>query len=146
MQETWVWFLDQEDPLEKQMRKWQPTLVFMPGKTHGQRSLVGLQSMGSQNSWIQLRGLNNNDRLKKFWVERRWFNHPRSLKEYLQFPRPCNMFLYKYDIKYRVRLNNQRCDSATWETWCFKGEHVSLYIYACKPQGADLPGRPLTEW
>jgi len=29
-------------------RKWQPTPVFLPGKSHGQRSLVGLQSMGSQ--------------------------------------------------------------------------------------------------
>ena len=25
-------------------RKWQPTLVFLPGKSHGQRSLGGLQS------------------------------------------------------------------------------------------------------
>ena len=32
-------------PLEKEMRKWQPTLVFLPGKSHGQRSLVG-QSVG----------------------------------------------------------------------------------------------------
>ena len=30
--------LGQEDPLEKE---WQPTLVFLPGKSHGQRSLVG---------------------------------------------------------------------------------------------------------
>jgi len=32
-------------------RKWQPTPVFLPGKSHGQRSLVTvyrLQSMGSQ--------------------------------------------------------------------------------------------------
>ena len=27
---------------------WLPTLVFLPGKPHGQRSLVGLQSMGLQ--------------------------------------------------------------------------------------------------
>ena len=30
--------LDLEDPLR---RKWQPTPVFLPGKSHGQRSLVG---------------------------------------------------------------------------------------------------------
>ena len=30
-------------------RKWQPTPVFLPGKSHGQRSLAGLQSMGSQS-------------------------------------------------------------------------------------------------
>ena len=29
-------------------RKWQSTPVFMPGKFHGPKSLVGLQSMGSQ--------------------------------------------------------------------------------------------------
>ena len=38
MQEIQVWFLGQEDPME---RKWQPTPVFLPGKSHGQRSLVG---------------------------------------------------------------------------------------------------------
>ena len=30
-------------------RKWQPTPVFLPGESHGQRNLVGgLQSIGSQ--------------------------------------------------------------------------------------------------
>ena len=29
-------------------RKWQSTLLFLPGKSHGQKSLAGLQSMGSQ--------------------------------------------------------------------------------------------------
>ena len=29
-------------------RKWQPTPAFLPGKPHGQRSLAGLQSIGSQ--------------------------------------------------------------------------------------------------
>ena len=38
MQEIWVPSLDQEDPLG---RKWQPTIVFLPGKFHGQRSLPG---------------------------------------------------------------------------------------------------------
>ena len=35
-QETHVQSLGWEDPLEK---KWQPTPVFLPGKSHGQRSL-----------------------------------------------------------------------------------------------------------
>ena len=34
-----------EDPLEE---AWQPMPEFLPGKSHGQRSLAGLQSMGSQ--------------------------------------------------------------------------------------------------
>ena len=36
--ETWVRSLGQEDPLEKEM---QLSPVFLPGKFHGQRSLVG---------------------------------------------------------------------------------------------------------
>ena len=39
IQETWVWFLDQEDCPEKGMTT---TLSLLPGKFHGQRSLVGL--------------------------------------------------------------------------------------------------------
>ena len=31
-------------------REWLPTLVFLPGEFHGQRSLRGLQSMGSQRA------------------------------------------------------------------------------------------------
>ena len=35
-------------------RKWQPTLVFLPGKSHGQRSLVSYSPRGWQKSWTQL--------------------------------------------------------------------------------------------
>ena len=38
MQEMQVQFLGQEDPLR---RKWQPTPVFLPGKSHAQRSMAG---------------------------------------------------------------------------------------------------------
>ena len=37
-QEMWVLSLAQEDPWR---RKWQPSPVFLPGKSHGQRSLAG---------------------------------------------------------------------------------------------------------
>ena len=37
MQETWVQFLDLEDPLEKEMAT---APVFWPGESHGQRSLA----------------------------------------------------------------------------------------------------------
>ena len=43
MWETWVWSLGWEDSLEK---KWQPTAVFWPGESHGQRSLVGCSPWG----------------------------------------------------------------------------------------------------
>ena len=42
-QEMWVWSLGWEDPLEKEM---QPTLVFLPEKPHGQRSLAGCSPKG----------------------------------------------------------------------------------------------------
>ena len=38
MQETQVWSLCWEDLLEE---AWQPTPVFLPGESHGQRSLMG---------------------------------------------------------------------------------------------------------
>ena len=40
-QETQVRFIGWEDPLG---RKWEPIPVFLPGKCHGQRSLVGYSS------------------------------------------------------------------------------------------------------
>ena len=39
----WVGFLGWEDPLEN---KWQPTPVFLPGKSHEQRSLMGYSPWG----------------------------------------------------------------------------------------------------
>ena len=42
---TWVQSLGWEDPLEK---KWQPTPVFLPGESHGQRSLAGYSLWGSR--------------------------------------------------------------------------------------------------
>ena len=40
---TWVLFLNQEYPLEKE---WQTTLVFLLGKSHGQRRLAGCSPWG----------------------------------------------------------------------------------------------------
>ena len=47
MQETWVPSLGQEDPWR---RAWQPTPVFLPGESHGQRSLVGYSPWGPKES------------------------------------------------------------------------------------------------
>ena len=52
MWETWVHSLGQEDPLEEGLL---PTPVFLPGKFHGQRSLVGYShSSGSQRVGLDL--------------------------------------------------------------------------------------------
>ena len=41
-------------------RVWQPTLVFLPGESHGQRSLVGyIQSMGAW--WATVHGVTELD-------------------------------------------------------------------------------------
>ena len=40
-----------EDPLK---RKWQPTPVFLPGKSHGQRSLAGYSPWGCRTVWHNL--------------------------------------------------------------------------------------------
>ena len=47
MQETWVHSPGWEDPWR---RKWQPTPVFLPGKSHGPRSLVGYGPWGRKES------------------------------------------------------------------------------------------------
>ena len=51
IRETWVRFLGQEEPLEKGMEwEWQPTPVFLPGKSHGQRSLADYSPWGRKES------------------------------------------------------------------------------------------------
>ena len=46
--ETWVRSLGWEDPLEKEMAIATP--VFLPGKSHGRRSLVGYSPQGHKES------------------------------------------------------------------------------------------------
>ena len=43
MQETWVWSLGWDFPWK---RKWLPTLVFLPGEFHDQKTLVGYSPWG----------------------------------------------------------------------------------------------------
>ena len=39
-------------PIYIQMKKWQPTPVFLPGKFHGQRSLAGYSPWGRKESYM----------------------------------------------------------------------------------------------
>ena len=48
MQETRIQFLGQKHPLEKGMAN--PTPVFLPGESHGQRSLAGYCPWGCKES------------------------------------------------------------------------------------------------
>ena len=43
----WACSLGQEEPL---MKEWKPTLVFWPGKAHGQRSPVGYSPWGCKRA------------------------------------------------------------------------------------------------
>ena len=45
--ETWVQFLGREDLWRK---KWQPTPIFLPGKSHERRSLAGYSPQGRKES------------------------------------------------------------------------------------------------
>ena len=47
LQETWVQSLGQEDLWR---REWLPTPVFLPGKSQGQKSLVGYSPWGHTES------------------------------------------------------------------------------------------------
>ena len=46
MQETW----GQEDPLEKEM---EPTPAFLPGESHGRRSLAGYSPQGHSQTQLK---------------------------------------------------------------------------------------------
>ena len=56
MQEMWVQSLGREDALEKE---WLPMPVFLPGKSHGQRSLVGYSPWGHKEAGTTERLSNN---------------------------------------------------------------------------------------
>ena len=47
LQETLVQFLSQEDPLEEDT---EPSLVFLPGESHEERSLAGYSPWGHRES------------------------------------------------------------------------------------------------
>ena len=47
MQETWIQFLVRKVPWR---RAWHPTAVFLPGESHGQKSLVGYSAWGCREA------------------------------------------------------------------------------------------------
>ena len=49
----------QEDPLKKEIK---PTPLFLPGKSHGQRSLAGYSPWGCKRVQYDLAKNNNNDK------------------------------------------------------------------------------------
>ena len=45
-----IWYMYQVEYYFPWRRKWQPTPVFLPGESHGQRSLVGYSPQGDRGS------------------------------------------------------------------------------------------------
>ena len=77
MQETWVWSLGSKIPWR---RKWQPTPVFLPENSHGQRSLAGCSlwpGKGVRHDWAYMHtwGLNHRG---FFWVTRPETGHIKA--------------------------------------------------------------------
>ena len=61
------------DPWRSKMpwrRKWQPTPVFLPGESHGQKSLVGQRNLAGYSPWgrKELDGTRQQPRGKCFWI------------------------------------------------------------------------------
>ena len=73
MQETWVRSLGGEGSIPWR-RKWQPTPVFLPGESHGWRSLAGYSPWGRKESDTTER-LHFHFHLRcqrAFWVSKKW--------------------------------------------------------------------------
>ena len=79
MQETWIWTLGWKTPWR---RAWQPIPVFLPGESHGQRSLAGYSPGGHKESDMTEQ-LNNNS---KHWCLQ--FNSVQSLSRVRLFATP----------------------------------------------------------
>ena len=100
MQETWVRSLSQIP----WRRKWQPAPLFLPGESHGQRSLVGSSPQGAKN-WTQLSdftftfsqgyGFSSSHvwmrklDCKKSWVPKNWCFWTVVLEKTLESPLDC---------------------------------------------------------
>ena len=82
-QESQVQSLGWEDPLE---RAWQPTPVFFPGESHGQRSLAGYSPWGQKESteslhdWSDLARLHSCiSKVPTHWLEKEMAAHSSVL-------------------------------------------------------------------
>ena len=84
MQETWVRSLGWEEPLEK---GWLSTPVFLPGESHGQRSLAGYSPWGHKELDVteQLFHFNIYVFIKIGSVQFLWKNHSHRHGLYIDY-------------------------------------------------------------
>ena len=71
MQETRVWSLAGEDLLDKE---WLPTPVFLPGESHGERTLVGYSPRGLSKELDTTEYLNGYLKEDMISEESKWFS------------------------------------------------------------------------
>ena len=85
-------------------RKWQPTPVSLPGKSHGQRSLVGCSPRGCKESgtteWLTL--------TYKFITDSKSFTFCRSVK--VQEPRDRPIFIFHASFPICWSISNKRSE------------------------------------
>ena len=73
-------------------RKWHPTPIFLPGKSHGQRSLAGYSPWGhkvlnmtellnNNNNILHMRGLKFSKTFISFWKSKDWYLEELALDQ-----------------------------------------------------------------
>ena len=89
-------------------RKWQPTPVFLPGESRGQRSLVGCR-LWRRQSWTRLKRLSSSSsRIEQWfrvWSQRAWIYAPTlPLTSCVTLAKLQNFFVLQTHLVHKVRL------------------------------------------
>ena len=143
-------------------RKWQPTPIFLPGKSHGQRSLVGYSPWGSKESdtteWLSI------DIIKKKNFKKVVYEYSRIVKianEWLKFGKhfgKVNDFQIYSDFKRKDLENIAEPKARTHQLQQCQGRGAWGPLFADHPlKVAELPllrfpypppypQKPLTVW
>ena len=115
------WLTDKESPCKRCMfdpwvwkipwrRKWQPTPVFLPGESHGQRSLVGYSPWGCEEL-DTTKWLNNNNAV--------YILQPMNHRVILNFSSHC----FKKDNLYGYSCHRQ------WFLWWISPGQTTMKTY-----------------
>ena len=104
MWETWVWSLGREVPWR---RKWQPTPVLLPRKSHGRRSLVSMGSQRVGHDWATSLSLFNPGVTLKIW----WHENNSHFCQKCKHVNSTTKHLNLDQISYRAVSSLYPCDS-----------------------------------
>ena len=105
------------DPWVGKIRKWQPTPVLLPGKSHEQRSLVGYSPWGCKESDMTER-LHFSFRAHPVECRTHWILRPCSTRVTVpgSYPQPINTLLTHCIHQWKVIL----CPLCKWACpWCW---------------------------